>query len=225
MTYIEMVKAVRILCGMQGSGPSSVEAAQGIEEVLTVAVRDAWIDIQNMRDEWDFAEKQRTFSTTAGKSIYTLQEIFSSSNPSFRGFKAGSFIITDAQGKKMYLQRLSEEVMEARYLNSTSSSLPTYYSIHFSDNEIELKNTPDGVYNVSFRYYASPETLTSSGQTPSLPQQYHQLIVYKAVEKMSIYLNNPETYNLYAVESAKMMGQLMRGELRPKTIKTRSLVV
>jgi hypothetical protein len=224
MTYIEMVKAVRILCGMQGTGPASVEGAQGIEEVLAIAVRDAWVDVQNMRDEWDFALMARSFSTTAGKTNYTLQEIFSTQNPSFRGYKSSSFIITDSDGKKSYLQELGEDVMEARYLNSTSSALPSFYSIHYDDNEVELREKPDGVYTVSFKYWRAPEILTTSTQTPSLPQQYHQLIVYKAVGKMAIYLNNPETYNMYAMEEAKMMGQLMRGELRPKQMKIRPLV-
>jgi len=54
--FVEMVRAARLVSGMQGTGPSTVETAVGIEEVLVRFVRDAYMDIQSLREDFAFLE-------------------------------------------------------------------------------------------------------------------------------------------------------------------------
>ena len=48
-TFVELAQATRMISGMQGSGPTSVENAEGIEAVIVRFVKDAYVDIQNLR--------------------------------------------------------------------------------------------------------------------------------------------------------------------------------
>lgn len=211
-TYIDLISTTRLLCGMQGTGPSSIEDAQGVEEVLVRAVRDAYVDIQNTREDWKWMEISHSFTTSASKDTYTFLDIFLTETPQFKKYQKNSFIITD--NKKIYLRELDRDVLEARYLNDDLEKLPTQYAIDPPTNHVILKGIPDGVYTVDFRYYRSPEILSVETQVPILPLPFHDLILYKAIEKMAIYLGVPETYKHYSLESAKMMGQLMRLEIQ-----------
>lgn len=222
-TFIELVKNARLISGMQGSGPSSVSAAQGIEEVLVRFVRDAYVDIQSLREDFGFLEGTETFSTAAGKDTYTVTDIFGTSTPNFKKYQDCSFIITDASGHKKYLRCQDRNVLEARYLNEDSQKLPTEYAIHPSNKSIILKPIPDGVYSISFRYYEEPEILLTDAQVPKMPLEFHNLILYKAVEKMAVYLSAPELYREYSIEAARMTGQLMRMELPKKRLSARPL--
>lgn len=223
-TYLELAQATRVLCGMQGSGPTSVTDNQGIEEVLVRFVNDAYQDIQNAREEWNFLRASRSFSTSAGQDTYTLSGIFTESSPVFKKYKRDSFIITDSNGKQIYLKYRDFDRLEAQYLNEDREDLPTYFSIDPSNNSVVLKPTPNGAYNVNFRYWKGPESLTEAAQVPSLPLPFHNLIVYRATEKMAVYLSAAETYAKYSNEYAKMLGQLMRMEIPKKRMNAGAMV-
>jgi len=224
-TVIELVRTLRLLSGMQGTGPTTIVDAQGVEQVLVQFVKDAYTDIQNLRVEWTHLENSRTFSTVAGKSTYTYLEIFGTATPNFKKANLQSFIITDSNGKKYYLRYLDPEVFEARYLNDTGiQGLPTEFTIDTAAQTMTFKSVPRGVFSVKFRYWEKPEVLTSDTQTPKLPSHFHNLILYKALSKVAVYLNAPHLYQEYAAETAKMEGQLMRMNLKKKRMTTGAFV-
>lgn len=224
MTYLEICKAVRLLSGMQGVGPTSTLDQTGVEEVLVYMVQQAYQDIQNMREDFDFLNAEHTFSTTLSTSEYPLATIFQTITPDFKKYDLSSFKITDSNGKISPLRYLERPVGEARYQNSTVEQLPGYFWTDFSDNSLVLKPITNGVYTVSFRYWKNPEILSTDAQVPSLPQSLHPLILYKALEKMSVYLSSPEVFREYALETAKLSGQLMRLGLRKKRLTTGAFV-
>ena len=223
-TYLDLCRSTRLMVGMQGTGPSSVVGAQGIEEVLVRFVRDAYIDIQNMREEWNWLLTDGSFSTNIGQDEYDFLAIFLTATPTFKKYKLDSFRITNASSKKNFLRYVDRDVLEARYLNTTEQKLPTQYTVDPSNNSLIFKPIPDGVYAVDFRYWQSPEILSTDAQVPALPISFHNLIAYKAVEKMAVYLGAPEVYGRYSSEAAKMLGQLMRVEI-PKMRMTAGALV
>lgn len=215
-TFLELAQATRMISGMQGTGPTSVVNAQGADGVIVRFVKDAYVDIQNHREDWMWMEGSASFTTTNGKSTYSFLDIFLTTTPRFKKYCQGSFIITDASGKKSYLRYIDRDSLESLYLNDTTRSTPTIFSEDPSTGSIMLRPIPSGTFSISFRYQKGPEILTTDAQVPALPISFHSLIVYKAVEKMSIYLGSPEIYRGYAAETAKMLGQLMRSELPKK---------
>lgn len=212
-TFLELAQATRMISGMQGSGPTSVENAEGIEAVIVRFVKDAYTDIQNLREDWKWMERTQSFSTIAGTDTYNFLQIFGSTTPLLKKYKYDSFIITDSSGQKGYMQYVDRDALESFYLNDTSRDTPSYFTEDPSTGYLVLKKIPDAPYTVTFRYQSAPETLSTSSQVPGMPLAFHNLILYKAVEKLSVYLGSPQIYRAYSVESAKMMAQLMRNEL------------
>jgi hypothetical protein len=212
-TFLELAQATRQISGMQGTGPTSVVNAQGIEEIIVRFVKDAYTDIQNLREDWEWMERTASFTTSPSVDTYTYLNIFSSPSPNIKKYQYNSFILTDSQGYKTYLQHVDRDTLEAMYLNSTSTDKPTHFTEDPSTGSIILKPTPNGTYTVSLRYQSGPEVLSTNSQVPSLPLAFHNLILYKAVEKLSTYLGSPQTYRAYATEASRMLGQLMRREL------------
>lgn len=221
MNFLEACKIARLISGIQGQGPSSVTGASGIEAVIVQFVKEGFVDIQNLRPNFNFMKKTKTFTTTIGKSNYTLSDIFVS-GADLKSYKMDSFLITDGNGQKRYLVERDDEVLQRLYLNDVTQNLPGYVAIE-SDKSLTLKPTPDGVYTVSFDYYRTPQILATDAEIPILPVEFHQLIVYKAVEKLAVYLTNPEVYSGYSTEAMRMVGQVMRQEIPPMKPKRRPM--
>ncbi len=213
MNFLELTKATRIICGIQGTGPSTVEDAQGLEELLVTFVKDAVIDIESLKPDFDFMRNTQSFSTIASQRIYIHLDIFVTTTPDFTSYITTTFTYTDSNGKKSLLKQIDYERL--LLLDEDTEGSPSFYAIRPSDNALIIHPTPDNPYTIEFDYYRAPQTLVNDTDTPLIPLAHHQLIVYKAVEKMSIYLVAPELYKAYSTEANKMLGQLMRQERRP----------
>lgn len=222
-TFKDLVLLTRLLTGMQGTGPSSVVNVVGIEEVLVRMVRDAYVDIQNRREEWNFLLLDGSVTLQTGVDTYEFPAIFQTATPAFKKYKTNSFRITD-NGKKIYLKYEERDVLEARYLNDDIQKLPTQYAINPANNALIFKPIPDGLYTVNFRYWRSPEILLTDVQVPALPISFHNAIAYAAVAKMGVYLGSPELYQEYSQKADSVLGELMRMEIPKKRLFQRPMV-
>jgi len=218
MNFLEITKSVRILSGAQGVGPLTVTGVTGYEATLVAFVKDAWLDIQNYREEWNFLKKSDSFFTAASKDTYTVSDILGPTND-FKKWDKDSLVITDA-GRKYQLKRIDLGKLEEVYLNSIKESRPTVFAIDTSDS-IVLKNIPGLMYNVDLKYWREPQILVADADVPLCKSSFHNLIVYKALEKAAIYLSSPEIYRNYSVEAARMLAQMMRVDNPAKVMKTR----
>jgi len=222
-TFLELARDVRKYCGIQGSGPTSVVSAEGIEGFIVEAIADAYIDIQNYRDEWQWAEGVQGFNLQTGKTNYTVAEIFGVSTEPLKDYDLNSFVIT-VDGQKKYLQYMDREALEYFYLNTTDNDIPRNFSIERSNNSVIIQPPPKQVYAVTFRYQKNPEVLTQDTQVPRLPRAFHQLIMYSAAAKVAVHLNIPELYTSATTKANTMLGQLMRMYLPKKRMIARAIV-
>lgn len=94
-----------------------------------------------------------------------------------------------------YTDRAGE--LEAVYLrdldrsNPTSSGLPRFYAI--DGQTIHLFPTPDNTYVLRLRYWKMPMTLVNDTDTPSLPEDYHNLLWFYAVAEAFAADDDPST--------------------------------
>ena len=224
MDFLEIVRTTRLLSGMQGTGPASTENAVGVEEIIVKFCQDAYRDIQSLREEWDFLVDKRSFNTVIGQTDYSLLNIFNTAIPDFKKYDEDSFIITDTDGKRNYLKNITRPEMDQLSLNNENINIPTRFAIEEKDSSVIFEPIPGMIYNVAFRYWRNPEVLSADTQVPSMPPAFHQLIIYKSLEKLAVYLSSPELYREYATETAKMQGQLMRMYIPTMTLKARPMV-
>lgn len=58
---------------------------------------------------------------------------------------------------------------------------PDTYAL--AGSTLVLYPTPDAVYNLQLRYWQLPALMAADGDTPSLPADYHRLLVYYALQR------------------------------------------
>lgn len=74
---------------------------------------------------------------------------------------------------------LSSESVTSIYQHSASTGRPERYAI--DGTNLRLWPTPDSAYTVTLRYYRKPTTMTDPENQPSIPPEYHHLIVSYAL--------------------------------------------
>lgn len=93
----------------------------------------------------------------------------------------------------------------------TQTGAPRYYVL--IGQNITLYPTPDGVYPLQLRYWKLPVDMTSDGVEPSIPEQYHHLLVRYALMRAFQRENDYEAAAYYR-EQFENDVQRLRGEVQ-----------
>jgi len=220
MNYLQLCQAVRSRIGMHGSGPSTVVSPTDVEKDIVDAVYDAWIDIQNYRDEWDWMRATESFSLAAGTVNYTKTTVGGPSNRISKFIPDSLWLLKDS--KYSFLRYLDYEHFDHLHKNDTENVVPYEYSFKPWDGSISITR-PDSVYTVYVDYFKTPQKLAANTDTPELPERFHNLIIYLAIEKLGASIASPSQAMEYAQTYAETMGQLMRHQLPKKSVRIRGI--
>ncbi len=71
MTFLELCQRTHAEAGLAGSGPTSPLGQSGMNAKVVNWVRDAWNDIQQMHNDWNFLWKSSNVTLLAGSRSYT----------------------------------------------------------------------------------------------------------------------------------------------------------
>lgn len=220
MNFLELAQEVRRGVGMQGSGPSSITGATQIETDMIDSVRDAWLDIQNFRQEWMWMRNTTQFQTSDAKTTYTLLDVF---GPQYRfknWIKGTMYAYVNSQWR--VVRFIEYDTFIYRQQNNLQSNYPSEYTIVPWNNSIQM-NTPDGLYQIKIDYYKSPQRLTLATDIPEVPDYYHVLIKYHAIAKFTTIVVTQSVQMENAQQYAVLMGALMRDQLVKKRVILRGI--
>lgn len=102
-------------------------------------------------------------------------------------------------------------------IGTQNNGLPTHFTID-PQNNLLLGPKPDGVYVVSGEYQMSAQVLAADADTPEMPSDYHQLIVYYAMRKFASNSVAPEVMSRAVAEGNRLLRQLELDQLPPMPI-------
>jgi hypothetical protein len=217
MNFLEIVKGVRGRVGMQGTGPSSVLTATSAEMDLVNAVHDAWVDVQNFREEWRWMRDEVSFSTVIGQWEYTIDQIFSTTADRFKNWrKTPVYALID--GRWSEISFMEYDSFNYRFQNNDQQSYPAFYTIRTWDNTLII-NTPDKAYSIKVGYQKAPQLLKDNSDVPELPLSFHLNILYLAVEKYDTVVISGASLTYYQQLNDFCSGQLMRSQLDKKRVR------
>lgn len=213
-----MCQDVNRIVGLQGSF-ASTESTLGLQRNIAQYVKDAWLDIQNMRKDWSFMVGTITsFSTTADQSTYTPTQVFGTATAAedLGSYKRPKGIFYDYNPID-YIDYSDYPDID----NDTNSTTPSWYTINDLNNNLII-NKPNDAYDLVIRYHRNAQDLSSGtdpdSNEPVLPSMYHNAIVYKAVEKMAIHIGRAGMFNEYSKEANKMVGSMLRKYIPKKSV-------
>ena len=222
-TYLELCQKLRSQCiNGYASAPTTVSGQTGILERVVTWVADSWRTIQ-LRHDWTWARKPFKFNTVASTAAYADSDVTDVEaaavitrlkhwwvndrvNPPYCYLTSGG-----VAGQRI-LVFLPYEVFHRRYKFGVQQSM-TGAPIHITvndNNEIELGPTPDAVYTVTGHFQRSPQILALDDDEPEIPEEYHDLIVCRAVERYATRAVAPEVLADARLEGGRLMRALER---------------
>jgi hypothetical protein len=131
---------------------------------------------ENRFHEWSFLRIQKTFSTVAGTSTYTLPDSF--------GGKLEFLQITSASGKKRIEMITHGEMAQSRGSEAASNAVPLYGALQVDTHvttssdeqrwELELYPTPDDSYTIAYSAAILPGEVDAVHSYYPLGTEVHQ---------------------------------------------------
>lgn len=228
-TYLVLSQHLRQEVEGGGSGPSAVTGQTGEAAHYVDWISDAYTELQQKQD-WNWLRSEFSVNTVASDDKYAGTDC-TDTRLAATVTRFSKWITRDDSGCsniKAYLQStgVSGEYWltpmswsEFRYTYKTGTQTdgqPQHFTID-PQNNLRLGPAPDAVYVVSGEYQMSPQTLAADGDTPEMPSQFHELIVYEAMEKYGASSIAPEVLARAGREGGRMRNALMRNQLPEMT--------
>ena len=186
MNFLSLVNRARVECGVSSASTPLVTALNLSGEAARMAswVNSAWVDIQTAKDDWEFMRMDFVFNTTAQQQIYTPTQ--AGIGTTFGNWKRDSFRCSSVgQGYKD--EQLMNYMEYATFRNlfeygnmRTTYARPVVVSV-IPNKSLGLGSIPDQAYVIAGEYYTKPIEFSSDIDTPSLPERFHMMIVYRAM--------------------------------------------
>lgn len=218
-TFLQLAQKLQFESGSTGSPNTTIANAVGEWKQMCNWIADSYVDIQLSRDDWDWMEQDVQFDTIAGQQAYPVATTAFTTPAEvgladFRSWKLTS--VTDDSSFRLYLA--SAGVNNETFLDGSLSygqfrnhyqfgakrntqARPISISIA-PDKSLLLGLTPNDVYTVMGKYYQQAQLLSVDGDIPAMPAQFHNLIVWNALEKYAFSESAPEVL-AYANRMAK----------------------
>lgn len=168
MTFLELVNDLRREASVSGSGVTTVLNQTGEPARLVRFIQTAYTEIQNIYFDWKFLRKESTFATVAGNNLITPP-----ADLHIWDVKR----IYDADGNPVDV--IDYDDLDIK-INSSETGRPQLFIVK-NDNKLLMYPKPDAIYEYSYNYFRNPFKLTVDTDTPAFPEQFHKVIVGRAL--------------------------------------------
>lgn len=217
MNFLALCKAVARDSGTVAGVPNftTVAGATGRIEQVVGWTADAWVDIQNARNDWLWMRRTFEKGLLADTAAYTpaswaLTRV-SRWLPDRINYNTMS-LFDPAVGRtdEQTLRMISYDRWREMYDRGThDNQRPSHWAVS-PTNELLFGPTPDKVYTVRGEYRVKPQVLTLDADEPEMPDEYHRAIVCYAIRLMAGSDEAFQARGNYAAEYAILSNALIR---------------
>ena len=187
--------------------------------MLVGYVANAYTDIQNSRDRWNFLHNSVDITVTQGKSDYSIFDIFSTTVDPVADWEVWRFLYNDGSRARSLLYVPYELYVSSDW---TDEGPPSKFTKRIENNEL-IFNTPDAAYIVTAHYHSKAQVLEDNTDTPLMPRQYDTAIYYQAASDIALKLGFTEVHELFATKASAAIGALLRSQNPSRKIRTRGV--
>lgn len=212
LTFLQLVQRLKQECGVSGSAPTTLQGTlPGEIARLAGWINTAWTEIQQARADWFFLRQSVLFTATAanGRSYTPAQagiaQLGSYKPDSFRCYPASAGVAASQILPWQPYDSFRNYWMFGA--NSLVNGRPFMFSVDPRKNLV-LGPAPNEDYVIEGEAYLAPQPLVNDADTPSMPDQFHMLVVYKAMQYYGAYENAPEVYDRGAAQYGPMLSRL-----------------
>lgn len=228
-TYLELVQDLCIEAQIPGGAAavsSDLNGQTGQIARLAHWVKTSYTELQRRNSgHWDWLRRDFTLSLSSGTQGYAYTAATDvDAGGSISRFNEWYvkdehnppkiYLTASGQGTERWLNYLTWSHFQTLYNIATrENSYPVHLSID-PRQKLVFGPTPDDTYTVSGEFFRAPQVLdiTDDDDTPEMPEQYHDLIVYMALYKHGFYESAPEIIQYADMMSRKLLRQLETGQ-------------
>lgn len=192
-TFLQLSVELRVLTGVQGTGPTDVSTATGMELKLVNYIKNAWIDIQSHPKKWKwmwgpyYQSGTTPLQTAAATNDYVINSVDAVVIKSFKSYLTA----TGTTDRQRMTYRGYRKFENSYGVVSADDDRPLV-ATRLPNGKIRLHPQPSGIYSIEFDYYKTPQVLAVDGDIPEMPTEFHQLIVYEAMKRFGKAEDSPE---------------------------------
>ncbi|WP_226018414.1 hypothetical protein [Novosphingobium sp. FKTRR1] len=173
----------------QGSRLTTVVGALGRQEKMVNWIAEAWRMVQTGRSDWPFMAGEFEGTINAGAARMTAAAL---GIANFAGWGRRStlyqpFTIYDpaiGRSSEQELQMIPWQQYKMRWDRAVHTPLRPCEVSFDQQQRICFGPTSDGTYTVRGEYRRAPQILSVDTDVPILPEQHHEIIVWRAVMLM-----------------------------------------
>lgn len=195
MNLLQLCQRLSSECGVTNTPMTTTVGVTGTNLKLVNWIKSAWLEIQGLHNTWNWMRKPFAWETVAGTGDYLPSAITNTLTSSvmtdmrywykdtFRAQKK-SIGIQDEQ----WLVEWEYYVFRNTYrFNVQVNGRPVVFAENPQGKALMLGQIPDDVYIITGEYQKKPYSLVADDDEPDIPDYYHLIIVYKAMEYYGLY--------------------------------------
>lgn len=185
-TFLQLVNDLERESGTisQGSRLGTVVGAPGRQEKMVDWVREGWRLIQTARTDWPWMKEEFTSAAvTAGDPRYTATELGINDLQAWVQRRESLTIYDTALGRadETSLRFFSYEEWKLRWDRGVHADDRPVDAAIDHKGQLCLGSTPNKSYTLRGEYHRRPQVLLNDGDVPWLPEEHHNLIVWRAM--------------------------------------------
>ena len=183
-TYLELTAQLHRDCGAAGTEPTAVTGLTGEAKRLANWIIQADNYVQLKYVNWKFL--RALYSTATVASTATLAKPATLKYWDFKTFT----IIEPGETDKNPLEAIEYDKIKREILDVTEGQ--PWRAIVMPDHSLQFEPVPDAIYTIGADYYDTPTLLAANSDISTIPPEYHQIIIGRAMILYANFESSPE---------------------------------
>ena len=222
MNFLELCQRVVQEADTGSQGPVSTAGQRGEALYVVNAVVRSWRDIQQIRPDWSFRRSELSLPLVAGTHTYA-PEAATDTNASALVSRFSDWYLDTVRIDDIISPLIFEPWDQFRYIRTigTSSSAtgrPIIFTILPDKRSLRFWSIPDAAYTITASYVKSPQVLASDSDVPEIEDEFHEVIVWRALQFLGRRIAAPEIISDAKDRERQMMARLRERYLDPMII-------
>lgn len=218
-SYLNLCKMVSYECSIGQGVPTGTSNQSGELYRVVQWVAKAWVDIQNMSTEWRWMRSQFSVNTVIGDGSYAPADctdtLTASAIDRFGHWiianpydPALAYLASAGVGSQYRLTFIPWSSFKQIYrVGTQNNSAPSHISID-PQNNLVIGPAPDAVYTITGDYQRAAGVLSVDADTPDMPNRFHDLVAWFAIEKYGYYDIAQEVIMRATAEKQRLLNAL-----------------
>jgi hypothetical protein len=220
VNFLALVNRLKDECGVTGDDLTTVIGATGESRRLVRWINAAWMELQAKHEDWQWMRQSFSFVTIASQYSYTAAQAGITDFGMWDRYNFRQYNTAAGTNSEVEMTYIGWQQWRDTYLigaNRNTTSMPLVATIT-PDKQLAIGPVPAAGYTITGYYFQVPSEMALDADIPSLPTQFHMLIVYEAMKKYAGYEAASEVYQRSVNEGGPLLRQLALSRLPEITL-------